>query len=84
MYTKSEGFWRWCVIICKIVILEIFDRLNYKIIKLQRFGSWILLPGLLQVPGGPTDGFLSSPPFLTWKREQNPASETLWFYYFII
>jgi hypothetical protein len=30
--------------ICKIVFLDFVHRLNYKIIKLQRFGSWILLP----------------------------------------
>jgi hypothetical protein len=41
---KSEDFWRWCVIICKTVLLGFVHRLNYKIIKLQRFGSWILLP----------------------------------------
>jgi hypothetical protein len=29
--------------ICKIVLLDLVQRLNYKI-KLQRFGSWILLP----------------------------------------
>jgi hypothetical protein len=34
---------RWCVIICKIVLLEFAHRVNYKIIKL-RFGSCILLP----------------------------------------
>jgi hypothetical protein len=29
---------------CKIVLLDFVRRQNYKIIKLQRFGSWILLP----------------------------------------
>jgi hypothetical protein len=32
------------VIICKIVLFDFVRRLNYKIIKLQCFGSWILLP----------------------------------------
>jgi hypothetical protein len=30
--------------VCKIVLLCFVHRLNYKIIKLQCFGSWILLP----------------------------------------
>jgi hypothetical protein len=29
---------------CKIVLFNFVHRLNYNIIKLQRFGSWILLP----------------------------------------
>jgi hypothetical protein len=51
---------------CKIVLLDFLQRLNYKIIKSQSFERWILLsssgkgrggvPGLrLAQPGGPTD-----------------------------
>jgi hypothetical protein len=27
---KSEGFWQWCVIICKIVFLDFVHHLNYR------------------------------------------------------
>jgi hypothetical protein len=48
--SKVEGFSRWSVTIYKIVLLSFVRRLNYKIITLQRFGSWILLR--LQVEKG--------------------------------
>jgi hypothetical protein len=31
-------------VICKNVLLDFVHHLNYKIIKVQRFGSWIVLP----------------------------------------
>lgn len=41
--TKSEGFSQCFIIICKIVFLDFVNRLNYEIIKLHRFGTFILL-----------------------------------------
>jgi hypothetical protein len=38
-------------ILCKIVLLNFVNRQNYKI-KLQRFGSWILLPSSGKNKGG--------------------------------
>jgi hypothetical protein len=38
--------------VCKIVLLDVVHRLNYKIIKLQRFRSWILLPSSGKKKGG--------------------------------
>jgi hypothetical protein len=32
------------ILMCKIILLDFVYRLNYKIMQLQRFGSWILLP----------------------------------------
>jgi hypothetical protein len=39
-HSKSEGFWRWCVKKCKIVLLDFVHHLNYKIINLC-FRSWL-------------------------------------------
>jgi hypothetical protein len=36
--------WRFLTMVRKTVLLESVRRLNYKIIKLHRFGSWFLLP----------------------------------------
>jgi hypothetical protein len=36
-------------IICKIVLLDFVHHLNYKIIKLQHFQSWILLGPLAEL-----------------------------------
>jgi hypothetical protein len=52
MHSTFEGFWRWCVIICKIVLLEFVHRQNFNVIKLERFGSWILLPSSGKKVGG--------------------------------
>jgi hypothetical protein len=43
-FSKSESFCKWWSIICKIIFMDFFHRLNYKILKLQRFGSWPLIP----------------------------------------
>jgi hypothetical protein len=40
MYLNFDGFWRWCIALCKLVLLDIVHRLN--IINLRRFGT--LLP----------------------------------------
>jgi hypothetical protein len=41
--SKSEAFRRLYGVKCKIVPLDFDHCLKYKVIKLQRFGSWILL-----------------------------------------
>jgi hypothetical protein len=68
---KFEGFRRWCIIISKIVLLDFFPHLNYKIIKLQHFKSWILL--LSSGKNGEEDrkpkfwaSWLSYPQMWTW------------------
>lgn len=37
-WSNSEGFCRWYVTICKTVLLDFSHCINYKIIKLKRFG----------------------------------------------
>jgi hypothetical protein len=58
-------------VICIIVVLDFVHCLNYIIIKLQYFGSWILLPssGKKVIGSG-----------LGLRLAQNLASETLQFY----
>jgi hypothetical protein len=72
------------IVIYKIVLLDFVHSLNYKIIKVQRFGSWILLPssgkkggrrhgvGLrLAEPRGPTVRLsVLFPPFLPEDRSR--------------
>jgi hypothetical protein len=40
---KFEDFELWGVIMCEIGFLDFLNYLHYKIIQLQRFGSWIPL-----------------------------------------
>jgi hypothetical protein len=50
------------VIICKTVLLDIVHRLNYKIIKLQRFQIWILLLSSDEEGGKRTESLSVRPP----------------------
>jgi hypothetical protein len=79
---KFEGFWRWCFIIRDFFggRGDFVHCLNYKIIKLQRFVSWTLLPSSGKKGEEDTESLSVGPPgfdILRPGRKQNPASEML-------
>jgi hypothetical protein len=61
---------------CKIVLLDFVHLLNYKIINLQHFGSWVLLPSSGKKGVGVGGGEEDRKPVCPSLRLAQPGSAT--------